>query len=114
MTALKYPIEAINGTLVLTRDEDEAIAGALKSALLTDKGERVLRPTYGTDSQIFETISDLGNLVNGIEVDVDLSCTDYQELATQYQAYALDDGQIGVNILYATDAQQPAELTITV
>lgn len=114
MATLKYPIGASNGGLVLTVNEGEAVVGALKSALLTNKGERIIRPQYGSVDNLFELISNGSSYVVGLEHDVDASVTDYPDLATQAIGSIGDDGQAKINLLYSIDKGTTEALVIIV
>jgi phage baseplate assembly protein W len=52
MIALKYPFQVdLSGKLSATINYDEVVRGQVIDALMTNQGERVMRPRYGCDIQ---------------------------------------------------------------
>jgi phage baseplate assembly protein W len=52
MIALKYPFQVdLSGKLSATTNYDEVVRGQVIDALMTNQGERVMRPRYGCDIQ---------------------------------------------------------------
>lgn len=52
MIALKYPFQVdLSGKIASTANYDEIVRGQVIDALMTNQGERVMRPRYGCDIQ---------------------------------------------------------------
>lgn len=93
----KYPVEALNGDILTHADDSQAIADALKSALLTETGERVLRPEYGLPSLHFEALNP--KVTSTINTAIETGLKGFDMVYTLTTSVA-DDGYLLANIGY--------------
>lgn len=103
MAAFEYPITAVNGSLALTQSDRGVNEGAVKSALFTRKGERVLNPQYGTEPNLFSIQPDLGSYLVDLEEGVDNSLDGYDLVVTQLSGDQQSNGAINVLLEYSSD-----------
>ena len=109
LTTLFYPVTAKNGSLQLTANILEINQGAIKSALLTDKGERVLNNTYGTDTDVLKLLPSLPETLNSLESSLDTSISEYPDIATKVYGSMADEGRVDVTILFSDDPSNAPE-----
>ena len=91
MTTFSYPLQATNGTLALSEDK-EANKEAIEQVILTRKGERVLRNTFGTEVEELTTLTELGISLGSMEQDIVASTSEYQPLAIALSGSIGDNG----------------------
>jgi phage baseplate assembly protein W len=97
MTSFAYPPQAANGRLVLS---DNAAAEAIRSAIQTKLGERILRNTYGSDVDELTTATDLDVVLAQLQEAILDSCAEYLPLAITLSGSILESGQTEIQILY--------------
>lgn len=51
MKAISFPFRFVSGNIAATQTYDEIVRGHIIDALMTNQGERVMRPRYGCDIQ---------------------------------------------------------------
>ena len=51
MRAISFPFRFISGNIAATQTYDEIVRGQIIDCLMTNQGERVMRPRYGCDIQ---------------------------------------------------------------
>ena len=51
MRAIAFPFRFVSGNIAATSTYDEVVRGHIIDALMTNQGERVMRPRYGCDIQ---------------------------------------------------------------
>jgi phage baseplate assembly protein W len=103
MATFKYPIQAANGSLVLS---DRYVGEAIISAIQTKQGERVFRNRYGNSVEELSTTNDLSSVLAQMNVAVMDSTSEYQPLSLSLSGYIDDSGQTVIDVEYSDDQQQ--------
>jgi len=108
-------ISPISSDVTVWKDED-AVKESIKNLILTDKGERLMRPELGGDinALLFENITPavLILIQNQVRTTIEL----YEPRAELIDVIAtsnIDDNTVRVNIqFYITNVQQPIKLDV--
>lgn len=93
----KYPLSATNGDITLHDREDVAIADAITSALLTQNGERILRPDYGLPDSYFQALSP--TLTKTINEALETGLEGF-DVAYNLETSITEDGAVNAHITY--------------
>lgn len=64
-TGIGFPLQAVNGNLVVASESD-LFKGHILSWLQTEIKERVMRPAYGMSDYLFGTAQDISRMRNNI------------------------------------------------
>lgn len=102
MTTFKYPIQAVNGTLVLSEDSNRE---AILQVVQTRYGERVLRNTYGTDLDEFQVVQSLEDIAQEVEQAIIDGTEEYKPLVVAVNSNIADDGTMYLDIEFDDDAR---------
>lgn len=70
MIDFKFPFGIKNGSLQIVGDSQSLIEQQILSVLLTKRGERVMRPNYGTGELLFNSTVDTSELTLALYRDV--------------------------------------------
>lgn len=103
MTTLKYPIEAVNGSLQLTTDELKKIPEVIRHIIQTQYEERVLNPDFGTDAVEFNILYDLPKFLRSLEDSLSYGLSAYGDVSIRLVGYASDSGEIPVTCYWSVD-----------
>lgn len=109
MTTIKYPVEVANGKLLLS---DNANVEAIIHVLQTRQGERIMRYTYGTETNELDTIPSLSKLLGDIELAVIAGTQEYLPLAVGIEGSLGDEGIVTLYVNYQ-DREELNTLTVT-
>lgn len=93
----KYPITVTNGDITLHTDVDTAISDAITSSLLTQTGERVLRPDYGLPDLYFQSITP--NVTSTMQSTIQAGLEGF-DVAYALETEVNDDGSIKAIVTY--------------
>jgi phage baseplate assembly protein W len=113
---LNMKMHPVTGKLIVRKNQD-SIKQALRSLILTDRGERPFRNQFGSDirARLFDLMDP--SLALQIESDVLLAVGNYEERAIILNVGVVDDPEnnvVRVNITFrTTTSQAPANLTLT-
>lgn len=113
---LNMKVHPVTGKLIVRKNQD-SVKQALRSLILTDKGERPFRNQFGSDirARLFDLMDP--SLAILIESDVRLAVENYEERVTILNVGVIDDPEnnvVRVNISFRTNTTQvPANLTLT-
>lgn len=113
---LNMKVHPVTGKLIVRKNQ-ESVKQALRSLILTDKGERPFRNQFGSDirARLFDLMDPSIALL--IESDVRLAVENYDERVTILNVGVIDDPEnnvVRVNISFRTNTTQaPANLTLT-
>lgn len=113
---LNMKVHPVTGKLIVRKNQ-ESVKQALRSLILTDKGERPFRNQFGSDirARLFDLMDP--SLALLIESDVRLAVENYDERVTILNVGVVDDPEnnvVRVNITFRTNTTQaPANLTLT-
>lgn len=113
---LNMKVHPVTGKLIVRKNQD-SVKQALRSLILTDKGERPFRNQFGSDirARLFDLMDP--SLALLIESDVRLAVENYEERVTILNVGVIDDPEnnvVRVNISFRTNTTQaPANLTLT-
>lgn len=113
---LNMKVHPVTGKLIVRKNQ-ESVKQALRSLILTDKGERPFRNQFGSDirARLFDLMDP--SLALLIESDVRLAVENYDERVTILNVGVIDDPEnnvVRVNISFRTNTTQtPANLTLT-
>ena len=113
---LNMKAHPVTGKLI-TRKNNDSIKQALKSLILTDRGERPFRPYFGSD--IRQRLFDLMDpaIATSIESDVRMAIRNYEERAELLEVSIdgdPDSNNLRVNIVFRPiNTQVPSTLVLT-
>lgn len=113
---LNMKVHPITGKLIVRKNND-SIKQALRSLILTDRGERPFRNQFGSDirARLFDLMDP--SLALQIESDVILAVGNYEERVRILNVGVVDDPDnnvVRVNITFrTTTSQTPTELSLT-
>lgn len=100
MATLKYPLQAVNGSLTLNNDPERQSIEAVIGVLNTREEERVMNPGFGTEWLEFRALNDLPGLVRRLEVSLNNSLSEYPDFDYRITATIDDSGVLEVNVYY--------------
>lgn len=103
MLALAYPLTLVDGGLKIVSDNNEIVGHAIKSALLTQLTERPYRPDYGYDLDIFNTISQRGELLAKCRQAIDYGLEAYGYVEYELRMTVNQTGDHFITVLYRAD-----------
>ena len=113
---LNMKVHPVTGKLIVRKNSD-SIKQAIRSLILTDRGERPFRNQFGSDirARLFDLMDP--SLALQIESDVILAVGNYEERARILNVGVIDDPDnnvVRVNITFRTiTSQTPTDLTLT-
>ena len=111
MTTFKYPLEVLNGTLVLTSDYTRTIPEVIAHILQTQITERVLNPEFGIEPTEFNNFYNLPSLLRSLEESLAFGLVEYPGASVRLVGYADDSGTIPVTCFYDID-ETSGEVTV--
>jgi phage baseplate assembly protein W len=100
MSTFKYPVQAANGSLVLSSNY---VGEAIISAIQTKHGERVFRNRYGNSVEELSVTNDLSTTLTQMTEAVIDSTYEYQPLSLSISGYIGDDGLAIIDVEYEDD-----------
>lgn len=102
-------MDATRRTLITSEDAD-LYRGHILSWLLTDKGERIMRPNYGMKDYLFSAVPDLGVILTEIREGLEENIPDCQ---FQLQGSINELGEVVVSVYWAWKGEDQNTLVVT-
>lgn len=100
MQGFRYPLTISNGSLEVTDDLPKLVSGAILSSILTLREERVFRPEYGRDEQVFDSINSLVDLLGSLRRAIATGLEGYPQVTYELLGSIGDDGRAYIQVLY--------------
>ena len=103
MKALAFPFRLdVNGSVATTTDYSQVVRGQVIDALMTNLGERKMRPRYGCDVQaaVFDPTEDLERSDAASVLKGKLSALVPRAIIKSVRVDAGGDGEVVISILY--------------
>lgn len=110
MQGFRYPLTTTNGSVEVTDELPKLVSGAILSSILTLQEERVFRPEYGRDEQVFDSINSLVDLLGNLRKAIATGLEGYPEIRYELLGSIGDDGKAYIQVLYTC----PDELERTI
>lgn len=99
--SLRYPLQAVNGKLVLTDSYPVIVGQCILAALQTRLEERVYRPEFGLPDHTFDSISNLALILAEVRTAIELAIAeDFPEVTFQVLGGVSDDGKLDLQVAY--------------
>ena len=112
--SLRYPLEALNGKLVLTDSYPVIVGQSILAALQTRLEERVYRPEFGLPDHTFDSIGNLALILAEVRGTIELAIAeDFPEVTFQVLGGVNDDGRLDLTVAYQSpEFSDRVEVTI--
>jgi phage baseplate assembly protein W len=113
---LNMKMHPVTGKLLIRKNAD-SVKQAIKSLVLTDRGERPFRPLFGSDikQRLFDLMDP--SIETSIQYDVRTAVSAYEERANLLGVTVdgdPDSNNLKINIVFSTiNSEAPASLTLT-
>jgi phage baseplate assembly protein W len=113
---LNMKMHPVTGKLLIRKNAD-SVKQAIKSLVLTDRGERPFRPLFGSDikQRLFDLMDP--SIETSIQYDVRTAVSTYEERANLLGVTVdgdPDSNNLKINIVFSTiNSEAPASLTLT-
>jgi phage baseplate assembly protein W len=113
---LNMKMHPVTGKLLIRKNAD-SVKQAIKSLVLTDRGERPFRPLFGSDikQRLFDLMDP--SIETSIQYDIRTAVSTYEERANLLGVTVdgdPDSNNLKINIVFSTiNSEAPASLTLT-
>lgn len=103
MQGFRYPLTISSGSLDITDELPKLVSGAILSSVLTLQEERVFRPDYGRDEQVFTCVNSLVDLLGSLRRAIAIGLEGYPQVNYELLGSIGDDGRAYIQVLYTCD-----------
>lgn len=115
MKAVKLPLHATDGRVMLTDDYPTIVKQNIISAIITYQDERVYRPEFGIEDPVFTAIDTVPGMLGLVKTAIAGALDeDFQDITYTVLGSVNDDGKLDLVVKYRVGDSDPDQVEITV
>lgn len=114
MRGFVYPLAINGGTLEVTDHYPTIVKNAIKSGLLTQTEERVMRPEYGLNAQEFQSIQNMSDILAEVRSAIAIALEGFSDVSFELRAAINEDGRLDIVVVYQVNEEAPERVEITI